>query len=120
MSNLKLAIFLYWKNVWNREISQPNQVGRIGGEEFLAILYKDNESLKEFASDLIKKIQKNIVKFEDTDIKITASGGVAFAEESESSSDLVNKADKRLYKAKKKTSISLKSCLYQCQKKSEA
>ena len=34
-------------------------------------------------------------------ISITASGGGAFSEESNSSSDLVNKADKRLYKAKK-------------------
>ena len=83
------------------EITQPNQVGRIGGEEFLAILYMENESLNIFANDLIEKIQKNVVKFEDTEISITASGGVAFSEESKSSSDLVNKADKRLYKAKK-------------------
>ena len=83
------------------EITQPNQVGRIGGEEFLAIIYMENESLKIFANDLIEKIQKNVVKFEDTEISITASGGVAFSEESKSSSDLVNKADKRLYKAKK-------------------
>ena len=83
------------------EITQPNQVGRIGGEEFLAILYMENESLNIFANDLIEKIQKNVVKFEDTEINITASGGVAFSEESNSSSDLVNKADKRLYKAKK-------------------
>ena len=83
------------------EITQPNQVGRIGGEEFLAIIYMENESLNIFANDLIEKIQKNVVKFEDTEISITASGGVAFSEESKSSSDLVNKADKRLYKAKK-------------------
>ena len=85
----------------DNEISQPNQVGRIGGEEFLAILYSDSDSLNKFANNLIEKINKNIVKFEDTEIKITASGGVAFSDESENSSDLVNKADKRLYKAKK-------------------
>ena len=61
----------------------------------------DNESLKAFAKNLIEKIQQNIVKYEDTEISISASGGVAFSEESKSSSDLVNKADKRLYKAKK-------------------
>ena len=83
------------------EITQPNQVGRIGGEEFLAILYMDNTSLDLFAKNLIEKIQQNIVDYEDTKISITASGGVAFSEESNSSSDLVNKADKRLYKAKK-------------------
>ena len=85
----------------DNEISQPNQVGRIGGEEFLAILYMDKTSLDLFAKNLIEKIQQNIVDYEDTKISITASGGVAFSEESNSSSDLVNKADKRLYKAKK-------------------
>ena len=85
----------------DNEISQPNQVGRIGGEEFLAILYMDDTSLDLFAKNLIEKIQQNIVDYEDTKISITASGGVAFSEESNSSSDLVNKADKRLYKAKK-------------------
>ena len=85
----------------DNEISQPNQVGWIGGEEYLAILYMDNTSLDIFAKNLIEKIQQNIVDYEDTKISITASGGVAFSEESKSSSDLVNKADKRLYKAKK-------------------
>ena len=61
----------------------------------------DNTSLDIFAKNLIEKIQQNIVDYEDTKISITASGGVAFSEESKSSSDLVNKADKRLYKAKK-------------------
>ena len=83
------------------KITQPNQVGRIGGEEFLAILYMENESLNIFADDLIEKIQKSVVKFQGIEISITASAGIAFSEESESSSDLVNKADKRLYKAKK-------------------
>jgi len=61
----------------------------------------DNASLEAFAKNLIEKIQQNVVKYEDTEISISASGGVAFSEESKSSSDLVNKADKRLYKAKK-------------------
>ena len=85
----------------DEEISQPNQVGRIGGEEFLAILYKSEDDTNIFLEGLISKIQKNVVNYEGTNIDITASGGVAFSEESETSSDLINKADKRLYKAKK-------------------
>tara|TARA_B100001057_G_scaffold499375_1_gene609768 strand:- start:3745 stop:5235 length:1491 start_codon:yes stop_codon:yes gene_type:complete len=88
-------------NLLDEEISQPNQVGRIGGEEFLAILYKSEEDTNIFLEELISKIQKNVVNYEGTNIDITASGGVAFSEESETSSDLINKADKRLYKAKK-------------------
>ncbi len=85
----------------NTEISEPNQVGRIGGEEFLAILYIDEDTAETFIKDLINKIQKNSIEYENQTINITSSGGVAFSNESENASDLVNKADKRLYMAKK-------------------
>ena len=41
------------------------------------------------------------VNYEGQNIKITSSGGIAKTGESRNVSDLVNKADKRLYKAKK-------------------
>ena len=41
------------------------------------------------------------MKFEGNSIKITSSGGVANTDESQNASDLVNKADERLYEAKK-------------------
>ena len=50
---------------------------------------------------MIHKIQKNSVEYENQTINITSSGGVAFSNESQNASDLVNKADKRLYMAKK-------------------
>ena len=40
------------------------------------------------------------MKFDNREITITCSGGVANASESSNSSDLVNKADERLYVAK--------------------
>ena len=39
--------------------------------------------------------------FEGIDIKISSSGGVAFSSETNTSADLTNKADERLYEAKK-------------------
>ena len=42
-----------------------------------------------------------MVEYEGNSIRITSSGGVASTEESQNSSDLVNKADERLYEAKK-------------------
>ena len=83
------------------EISSPNIVGRIGGEEFLAILYLSLDEAIEFCTKLIKKINNNVVSFEGKDIKISSSGGVAFSTETETSADLTNKADERLYEAKK-------------------
>ena len=76
---------------------------RIGGEEFLGvILDKDIKDMAAFCDKLRTAIKDNVVDFEGKAIKITSSGGVANTEESENASDLVNKADERLYEAKKK------------------
>ena len=95
------AVLISFAQLLQAEISSPNIVGRIGGEEFLAILYLDHDQAKEFCTKLIKKINNNIVNFEGTDIKVSSSGGVAFSTETETSADLTNKADERLYEAKK-------------------
>ena len=95
------AVLISFAQLLQAEISSPNIVGRIGGEEFLAILYLDPDQAKEFCKKLIKKINSNIVNFDGTDIKVSSSGGVAFSTETETSADLTNKADERLYEAKK-------------------
>jgi diguanylate cyclase (GGDEF)-like protein len=83
-------------------IKEPNILGRIGGEEFLAvILDKEVDDMSEFCDKLRVSIAKNTVNYEEHSIKITTSGGVAHSSESENSSDLINKADERLYDAKK-------------------
>jgi diguanylate cyclase (GGDEF)-like protein len=95
------AVLISFAQLLQTEISSPNIIGRIGGEEFLAILYLDPDQAKEFCTKLIKKINNNVVNFDGTDIKISSSGGVAFSTETETSADLTNKADERLYEAKK-------------------
>ena len=95
------AVLISFAQLLQTEISSPNIVGRIGGEEFLAILYLDPDQAKEFCTKLIQKINNNIVNFDGTDIKVSSSGGVAFSTETETSADLTNKADERLYEAKK-------------------
>tara|TARA_B100001765_G_C19418719_1_gene300099 strand:- start:178 stop:843 length:666 start_codon:yes stop_codon:yes gene_type:complete len=81
---------------------EPNIVGRIGGEEFLAvILDKQTKNISELCEQLRQKIKANIVEYNQNKIKITASGGIAQTTESNNASDLVNKADERLYEAKK-------------------
>ena len=95
------AVLISFAQLLQTEISSPNIIGRIGGEEFLAILYLGKNQAVEFCKKLIKKINKNVVNFDGIDIKITSSGGVAFSNETETSADLTNKADERLYEAKK-------------------
>ena len=83
-------------------ITEPNILGRIGGEEFLAvILNEEGEDMVAFCDKLQDAISSNTVEYEDHKIKITSSGGVANSAESENASDLINKADERLYDAKK-------------------
>ena len=67
----------------------------------MAILYLNQDQTAEFCKKLIIKINENTVNFDGIDIKITSSGGVAFSTETETSADLTNKADERLYEAKK-------------------
>ena len=58
----------------NTEISEPNQVGRIGGEEFLAIIY--NSSIN-YLHDLCEKIRQVVEKettlFDNQKIKVQSS-----------------------------------------------
>ena len=83
-------------------IESPSIFGRIGGEEFLAIIY--NSSMN-YLHDLCEKIRQVVEKettlFDNQKIKVTISGGGAFTSESLNISDLVNKADERLYLSKK-------------------
>lgn len=89
-------------NNLNDTISKPNIVGRIGGEEFLAILMEtDQKKIVELCNDLRNEITKKSVTYEGEEIKVTFSGGTANTSESRNASDLVNKADERLYDAKK-------------------
>ena len=89
-------------NSLDRYISEPNIVGRIGGEEFLALILDDQvEDVYDFCGQLKEIIKTQTVEYQDNKIKITFSGGIALTSESRNASDLVNKADERLYEAKK-------------------
>ncbi len=87
-------------NVLKNYISEPNIVGRIGGEEFLAVIF-DQEDIETYCDNLRRQIHTIKVSYEDHEISITASGGVAITSESGNASDVINKADERLYDAKK-------------------
>ena len=89
-------------NNLNDMIAKPNIIGRIGGEEFLAILMEsDLQKIKELCDNLREEITRKFVDYDGNKIKVTFSGGTAHTSESRNASDLVNKADERLYEAKK-------------------
>ena len=87
-------------SVLKNYISEPNIIGRIGGEEFLAVIF-DQEDIESYCDNLRGEIHGIKVSYENHEISITASGGVAITSESGNASDVINKADERLYDAKK-------------------
>jgi diguanylate cyclase (GGDEF)-like protein len=83
------------------EKGKPNIVGRVGGEEFMAIIMHDeSQSIEEFCSSLREDVNKLEIPFQDTMININISGGVASSLTADSWEDMVNLADERLYKSK--------------------
>ena len=89
-------------NIATSIIKSPNIFGRIGGEEFLAVIFNDSANhLQEICEKIRTTIENEETLFDNQKIKVTLSGGVCFSNESSSVSDLVNKADERLYLAKK-------------------
>ncbi len=75
---------------------------RYGGEEFCCVLPETGiESAKKLAEHLRKKIENEIFRFNETEIKITISQGVAeLKKETVSGEELLRRADDALYEAK--------------------
>ena len=83
-------------------INSPDIFGRIGGEEFLAVIFNNSkEHLQQICEKVRSTIENDETLFDNQKIRVTISGGVCFTDESTSVSDMVNKADERLYLAKK-------------------
>ena len=83
-------------------ISAPDIFGRIGGEEFLAVIFNNSkEHLQQICEKVRSTVENDETLFDNQKIRVTISGGVCFTDESTSVSDMVNKADERLYLAKK-------------------
>ncbi len=83
------------------EACEENIVGRVGGEEFIAILEnKGDLNLKEYCEKIRKAVTDLSIPFQDAKINITISGGVITSSEVKDQEDLVNLADERLYRAK--------------------
>ena len=83
------------------EACEENVVGRVGGEEFIAILENQGDlNLKEYCEKIRKSVTDLSIPFQDAKINITISGGVINSSEVKDQEELVNLADERLYKAK--------------------
>jgi len=83
-------------------VRAEDYVGRMGGEEFLAIITNCTvEEVTSIADRVRKEVENLLIKADDTEINITISGGTSHSSEKGNVDELINLADERLYIAKK-------------------
>ena len=88
--------------VIRRNMRPSDVLARYGGEEFLLLL---PETHQQEAVEVMVRLQRNLTKafflHNDERVLITFSAGVALRRDNESQSDIIARADKALYEAKR-------------------
>jgi diguanylate cyclase (GGDEF)-like protein len=89
-------------NCFKKRLRAYDIISRLGGEEFIiALLGADLEAAKIVAEDLRKIVEKTPFMFRGKKIPVTLSLGVAVYNKENKLKDLIEKADKAMYEAKK-------------------
>jgi diguanylate cyclase (GGDEF)-like protein/PAS domain S-box-containing protein len=79
-----------------------DQVGRWGGDEFLVLLRNaDRRSLRRIAEKLRLLVEGSVFWVKDVPVRVTLSGGAAMARPGDSLMELVERADRIMYQAKR-------------------
>ncbi|MGH7271471.1 MAG: GGDEF domain-containing protein, partial [Polyangiaceae bacterium] len=86
-----------------QRIRRDEVVARYGGEEFAVILQETNiEGAYSLADGLREKVAESKFVFQSEIIRVTISIGVAMLQEADrTSTDLIQRADEKLYAAKR-------------------
>ncbi len=85
----------------SKNLRKSDIFGRVGGEEFAIMLHNtDGNIARQVAEKIRKQIENNSVRFQDKNINITVSLGVAELKKEDTLDSLFNKADKALYASK--------------------
>jgi diguanylate cyclase len=82
--------------------TENHHVYRIGGEEFLIIQNSTSTQAYEFAESIRKRIENNIFRTHQNNIKVTVSIGIAELKRGQTFREFLRVADKNLYSAKNK------------------
>lgn len=82
-------------------ISNNDYFGRVGGEEFMIIIFEDSKiNCINVCNRVRELIQKHLFKYEDLEINITLSIGCAKTIKNDEYEDIYKRADDSLYEAK--------------------
>ena len=80
---------------------QTDFVFRYGGEEFTVILTETSVESAQIPFERLRKtIEEQVFKYDNKDIKVTISAGISSNTELQDAWDMLDEADKALYKAK--------------------
>lgn len=80
---------------------QTDFVFRYGGEEFTVILTETSAESAQIPFERLRKtIEEQVFKYNNKDIKVTISAGISSNTELQDAWDMLDEADKALYKAK--------------------
>ncbi len=93
---------MYVANILKNTLRQVDHIGRIGGEEFAAIITKiDEDNIKPFLDRVINSFNTQCFSTAEVSLKITVSiGAFKYTDCSVAKEDLLRKTDDALYQAK--------------------
>lgn len=87
-------------DIIKKKIDDQGVVARWGGEEFLILLYGDKKTAGKILESVRQKIEANSVYYQEQDVRVTMTFGLAFCQEHNKIDKLVTLADDRLYYGK--------------------
>lgn len=96
------AVLRQLARVWRSQLRTSDILARFGGEEFVVLMpHTNNDGVQVIADRLRKSAEQMQTRFGDSKIDVTVSIGIAQFENNESAEQLLRRADKQLYAAKR-------------------
>ena len=94
-------ILIYIANILKKTLRDGDKIFRYGGEEFLIILNRlDESNCRKITSRLLELIRSNQLIYKGVNIQVTASIGTTKYIQTDSPDSFIARADKALYNAK--------------------
>ena len=96
------AVLSELSNMLRAGVRSIDSVGRLGGEEFLVVLPETDGKAATLIGDRLRQsLSSHIFRYDDQEITVSISGGVACLRDDKDVGNLIGTADENLYRAKR-------------------